>query len=358
MFAARLLAVSSSVFVLVYGALSLALGCGWRSFWRYSQKFPSRRAADLLYGLRLLPLAAAAAVTLAFTVPSFVLLEPRSIEEPIGTAPLLLGLCGLMLAAFGVFNAARALTTASRAIASWTSEPTSSESKIVESKSSESTPSESKLLNWRGPVPVVRISRVVPALTVAGILKPRVLMSGAAEFLLTEKEMQTALRHELAHVRRRDNLKKLLLRLVMFPGMHSLEAAWLEATEMAADDAAVHSASEALDLAAALIKLSRLPAEAPVDLTAALVYVYGPAAAMSARIERLVARSDEGCSDEGCSDEAWSDRGQSSDRRFPSRLSPSAWCAAAASLATLAAFAMTYSALLVRVHSATEWLVR
>jgi len=339
MFAARLLAVSSSVFVLVYGALSLAVSCGWRSFWRYSQKFPARRTADLLYGLRLLPLAAAAAVTLAFTVPSFVLLEPRSIDEPITTAPLLLGLCGLMLAVFGVCNAIRALTTASRAIASWTSEPTSSESKSSQAKSSE-------LLQWRRRVPVVRISPVVPALTVAGILRPRVLMSGAAEFLLTEKELQTALRHELAHVRRRDNLKKLLLRLVAFPGMKGLEAAWLEATEMAADDAAVYTASEALDLAAALIKLSRLPAEAPADLTAALVY--GPAAAMSARIERLVARSDE----------RWSDGAQSEERRFPSRLSASAWCAVAASLATLAAFAITYSALLVRVHTATEWLVR
>jgi beta-lactamase regulating signal transducer with metallopeptidase domain len=328
MFAARLLAVSSSVFVLVYGALSLAVSCGWRSFWRHSQKFPARRTAGLLYGLRLLPLAAATAVTLAFTVPSFVLLEPRSIDEPITIAPQLLGLCGLMLAAFGVCNAIRALTTASRAIASWTSESRR------ESKSSD-------LLQWRGRVPVVRISRVVPVLTVAGILKPRVLMSGAAEFLLTEKELQTALRHELAHVRRRDNLKKLLLRLIAFPGMKGLEAAWLEATEMAADDAAVYTASEALDLAAALIKLSRLPAEAPADLTAALVY--GPAAAMSARIERLVARSDE----------AWS-----GERQVPARHSASAWCAAGASLATLAVFAVTYSALLVRMHTATEWLVR
>ena len=77
-------------------------------------------------------------------------------------------------------------------------------------------------------------------------------------------------------MRRRDNLKKLLLRFVAFPGMAGLEAAWLEATEMAADDAAVSNAGEALDLAAALIKLSRLgPVEAPVDLTAALVHSPG-----------------------------------------------------------------------------------
>ena len=317
MFAERLVAVSFSVFVLVYSGLSLAVIGGWRTFWLYSRKYPVRRSADLLFGLRLFPLLAAAAVTLAFTVPSFVLLEPRAIEEPIGIAPLLLGLGGLMLAAFGFWNAARALKTASRAITSWMSE-----AKLVES---------------RGKVDVVRISRVVPALTAAGILRPRILMSGAAEFLLTEKELQTAVRHELAHVRRRDNLKKLLLRLVGFPGMAALEAAWLEATELAADDAAVFNAGEALDLAAALIKLSRLaPFEAQVDLTAALVH--SPAAVMNVRVERLLAWNEE--------------------RRVPTRRGYSLWCAAGGGLALVAAFAVTYGALLVRVHSATEWLVR
>src|SRR5580692_10702356 len=119
MFGARLVAVSFSVLVLVYSGLSLAVSCVWRKFWHYSQRYPVRRSADLLFGLRLFPLAAAAGVTLAFTVPSFVLLEPRSIDEPIGIAPLLLGLCGLMLVAFGVFNAARAVKTASRALTLW-----------------------------------------------------------------------------------------------------------------------------------------------------------------------------------------------------------------------------------------------
>jgi len=261
------------------------------------------------------------AVTLTFTVPSFLLLEPRSIDEPIGIAPLLLGFCGLLLAAFGAWKAVRAAKRASRAITAWTNE-----SKLVES---------------RGKIPVVRIARAVPALAAAGILKPRILMSGAAEFLLTEKELQTAVRHELAHVRRRDNLKKLLLRLVEFPGMAGLEAAWLEATEFAADDAAVFNAREALDLAAALIKLSRLaPAEAPVDLTAALVH--SPVAVMNVRVERLIAWNEE--------------------RRVPTRRGYSSWCAAGCAagvaLALGSGFALAYSALLVRVHTVTEWLVR
>jgi len=62
----------------------------------------------------------------------------------------------------------------------------------------------------------------------------------------------------MAHAHRRDNLKKLLFRFCAFPGMSRLEAAWCEAEEMAADDAAVASVGDALDLASALIKLSRL----------------------------------------------------------------------------------------------------
>ncbi len=173
-------------------------------------------------------------------------------------------------------------------------------------------------------------------MTAAGIVHPRVLLSGAAESMLTGNELQTALNHEIAHVRRRDNLKKLLLRFVAFPGMSALEAAWLEATEMAADDAAVSNASQALDLAAALIKLSRLgPAEPLADLTAALVH--SPASVMNARVERLI---------------AWSD-----DRLvLPQRFFP--WYGLGAALATVAVFAVTYSPLLAQVHTATEWLVR
>jgi hypothetical protein len=131
-------------------------------------------------------------------------------------------------------------------------------------------------------------------------------------------------------------LKKLLLRFVTFPGMSGLEAAWLEATEMAADDAAVSNAGEALDLAAALIKLARLgPVEAPVDLTVALMA--SPGAVMNARVERLI---------------AWSDDRPTAHGRISLRY------AFGAAAATVAVFALTYVQLLVHVHTATEWLVR
>jgi Zn-dependent protease with chaperone function len=315
MFAARGIAISLSVFLIVYCALSVAVACAWRRIWLRCRQMPARRMADLLFVLRMFPLIAAAVVTAVFIVPSFLLLEPRTIDEPLGGIPRALAACAVALGIAGLFNAARAMRRASRAISAWTSQ--------------------AQPVEACAPLPVWRIAPAVPAVTAAGIVRPRVLLSGTAEFLLTSNELRTALNHEVAHVRQRDNLKKLLLRFVAFPGLRGLEGAWLEATEMAADDAAVSNAGEALDLAAALIKLSRLgPIEPPVDLTAALVH--GSASVMSARIARLI---------------AWSDA-----RSTPKRLS--LWYGLGAAIAVVAAFAVTYSQLLIHVHTATEWLVR
>jgi Zn-dependent protease with chaperone function len=316
MFVMRGIAVSFSVFVMVYCALSMGVSRFWRAVLGPIQQFPVCRVADFLFVLRMFPLIAAALITAAFTVPSFLLLEPRTIQEPVGGIPLALGICGATLVILGIVNAVTASRRASRAISAWTRE--------------------SEQVDCCGRVPVLRISQAVPAMTAAGIVHPKVLLSNVAEFLLTPNELQTALKHELAHVSRRDNLKKLLLQIVAFPGMSGLQAAWLEATEMAADDAAVASVRDALDLAAALLKLSRFTPEGRmVDLTAALVH--SPASAMNARIERLI---------------AWSDERLAPFQHFLSLYG------LGAIVATTALFALTYSQLLVRVHTATEWLVR
>jgi len=320
MFAVRGIAVSFSIFVMLYSALSVAV-CGvWRSVWLGGQWYSARRCADLLFALRLIPFVVATGVTLVLAVPSFLLLEPRAVNEPMGAVPVLLGLCGMAVLLAGMWKAAAALLQASRTVARW-----SSEARVVDSPSIDSRPSVS-----------LRISATAPPLTAAGILQPSVWLSQAAEFVLTEREFEIALRHEVMHVQRRDNLRKLILRLVAFPGMAELESAWRESTEMAADDAAVSSASEALDLAVAVIKLSRLaPLEPPAELTTALVH--SPAESVNARVERLI---------------SWTEHRQSQGPGY-SLVYP--LCAAAAVVVTLA---VTYSQLLVRVHAATEWLVR
>ena len=321
MFALRGIAVSFSIFILLYSALSLAV-CGvWRNLRLGTQRHSARRCADLLFILRTIPLLVATAATFALAVPSFLLLEPRAVNEPIGVLPVILGLCGMGTLLAGIWKAAAALLRASRTVARWSSDTGVIGVGRVHSMDS---------------ISVLRISGAAPPLTAAGILRPTVWLSRAAEFVLTERELQSALRHEVVHVRRRDNFRKLILRLVVFPGMAELESAWREATEMAADDAAVSSASEALDLAAAVIKLSRLaPLEAPAELTTALVN--SPAESVNARVERLI---------------AWTEPRHSTAKKY------SLGYPLFAVAAVMVTLVVTYTELLIRVHAATEWLVR
>src|SRR5277367_5010470 len=109
MFAARVIAVSFSVFVIVYSVLSLAVCLAWRALGLTSQRYSMRWIADALFALRLFPLVAAAAITAVFAIPSFLLLEPRTIDEPLGGIPLVLGICGVVLGILVLWNAGIAL---------------------------------------------------------------------------------------------------------------------------------------------------------------------------------------------------------------------------------------------------------
>jgi beta-lactamase regulating signal transducer with metallopeptidase domain len=320
MFAVRGVAVSFSIFFIFYSVLNLAVGLVWRRVWDCRRQGSARSCADALFVLRMIPWVVSAVVTLLFAVPSFLLLEPRAVQESMSPVLVVLCLCGVAVMLAGMWNAAAALLRAAETVALW-----SNGARVIGRSDAD----------FGQPVLLLQTAGAAPPLTTAGILRPRVWLSDATEFVLTERELRCALRHEVVHVRRRDNLRKLLLRVVACPGMAELESAWRDATEMAADDAAVSNASEALDLAAAVIKLSRLaPLAAAGELTTALVH--SPAESVNARVERLI---------------GWTER-QSSAPGYSLRYS---LCAAAAVVATLA---VSYSTLLVRVHAATEWLVR
>jgi Zn-dependent protease with chaperone function len=317
MFAARCIGVSLAVFVLLYVSLSVAVSQGWNLMRRVFRPRSARGSADLLFVLRIFPLALSSAVTLAFTLPSFLLLEPRSTNEAIGSVPMVLGFCCLVLIGAGITRVSMAQMRASRALRKWLDGSNLMESKIMESSDV---------------VPIFRTGGNAPTLTVAGVCAPKVLVSEAAVAMLNPPELRTALRHEIAHVLRYDNLKKLLFRFSAFPAMADLEDAWSQETEMAADDAAVSSFRDALDLAAALIKVSRLgPIESSGELTMALLH---SSTALSARVQRLV---------------AWDKARKQTYRRW--------WYALPAAV-TVIGVVSTYSSVLTRMHAVTEWLVR
>ena len=319
MFAARCIGVSLAVFVLLYVSLSLGISRGWKLMRRIFRPRSARAAADLFFALRVLPLALASLVTCAFTLPSFLLLEPRSTNEAIGTAPLALGFCCLLLLGAGIARASIAQRRASRALVKWLDGSLLMESQIGEANDA---------------VPIFRTGKNAPTLTVAGVCTPKVFVSEAAIATLNPAELRTALQHEIAHALRYDNLKKLVFRFSVFPAMAELEHAWAEETEMAADDAAVSSFHDALDLAAALIKISRLgPMEFSGELTMALLH---SSTALSARVRRLV---------------AW-------DKRQKPQPQGRWLYALPAAAVIVVGVVTTYGTALTQMHAVTEWLVR
>jgi Zn-dependent protease with chaperone function len=323
MFALRGIAVSLTFFVLVYCLLSALVAVAWRSLKLLHAT--ERSLAGLLFGLRVLPLAASVAVTFAFVVPSFQLLEPRSIDidEGIGAMPLALGVCALLLIAYGCFRVIAAQTKTSRVVARWLegAKPLTLDAAIQ----NEVQP-DTQTVTFRS-------TRETPPLTLVGVHRPRVLISESAAALLSHDELQIALKHELAHIQSRDNLKKLVFRFCPFPGMAKLESAWSQAAELAADDAAVSNLDDAVDLAAALVKLSRLiPVEAAPVCTVGFV-----TGSISARVARLL---------------AWDEARKAQTMRIRT------WYAIPPVLVTLLCVFATYGPVLTLTHEITEWLVR
>ncbi|HXP63054.1 MAG TPA: M56 family metallopeptidase [Dongiaceae bacterium] len=302
--------IAMSVFVLVYVALSLLVGAGWRALHRDRRRVSSATA----YGFRILPLVAAIVVVALFTVPSFLRFEPRWDDEPIGIAALALASAGAAILIFGIVKALLAWIQTSRCVSSWTSD--------------------SRTLNLETAVPAFQTPESAPLLAVAGLCRPKLLISGCARRLLDPGELEAAVRHELAHVRRRDNLKKLLLRACAFPFLDALDRAWLEAAEINADDEAVQDERSALDLASALLKVSRLaPRVRGPEL--AMDLVSGAPGAVTARVEWLL---------------SWTPQARPRRRLIPIGVPAALVAAVAAGLA--------YMWVLARVHQFTELLVR
>lgn len=311
MFALRGIAVSLTFFALIYCFLSALVSVSWR--WLRWLKTTEQSLADLLSLLRVLPLFASIIATLSFVVPSFQLLEPRATGEGVGTMPITLGIAALFFIACGCHRVASAQIRTSRIVSRWVAgcQPLGGSARAF----------------------AFRARRDAPPLTLVGMRKPRVLVSESTAELLTADELEVALKHELAHIRSYDNLKKLVFRFCPFPGMAPLEAAWSQAAELAADDAAILNVNDALNLAAALVKLSRL-----VAISAAPACTVGfVTGSLNERVNRLLTW------DQSCK---------------PRRVPIPRWAALPPVLVAVFCAFVNYGPILSLTHEATEWLVR
>ena len=296
-------------FFLIYVTLSI----GVAGAWQFLRNRTATWDASSLYGLRALPLTAAAVLVIFLVIPSFLRLEQYQAEETIGCLGLGLAFGGIVVVGFGAISALLAWSKARRFLASC---PETRRWQLDNSGAS-----------------VVEIATANPMLLVAGIYRPKVLISEQAVRLLDPCEMQAAIRHELAHARSHDNFKKLAFQVSRFPFLSGLERSWMQAAELAADDAAVTDESSAVDLASALLKVATRTSARGMPALATSLLPHTEQA-LRTRIERLI---------------TWQHRPASAPRR-------QLW--ALFILTGLGMLAVSYGPLLRQVHELGELLVR
>jgi beta-lactamase regulating signal transducer with metallopeptidase domain len=229
--------------------------------------------ARLLLALRLLPSAFAIFVVAGLCTPSYLYLEPKGEAEEMGVACLAAALMSVTLWGASLARAARAVARSLRHL------------RQCRERSREMRLPGDRKVAWV-------IDAGAPCVMLAGVLRPRMVISSDVVSALTAEQLSAVVRHEQAHGISRDNLKRLLVLLApgILPfahGLRSLERAWAKLSEWAADDrAAAGKARRSLTLAAALVRVARLgTAEAAPVLATSLM---ADGADLSERVDRLL----------------------------------------------------------------------
>ncbi len=234
----------ASFFVLNVAAGLLARALG-NSAIRLAESRTPRAAARLVLGLRLLPFFLSTLFVVGLCVPSYLWLEPAATAERVGLLSVVLGLLGVATWSLSIARTAHSLAASLR------------HNRLCRLAGKEiRIPGDSSSL--------VVVENEAPLLALSGLLRPRLLISRSVLYALSSEELDTALAHEQAHRRSRDNVKRLLLVLApdIFPfvrPLRMLERSWSKFAEWAADDeAAAGDSSCAVSLAAALVQVARL----------------------------------------------------------------------------------------------------
>jgi beta-lactamase regulating signal transducer with metallopeptidase domain len=129
--------------------------------------------------------------------------------------------------------------------------------------------------------------------SLAGILRPKILVGSRALAALTPAELEVAISHEVAHQRSLDNLKRFLICCApdvfgWLPAARRLEQRWEAETECQADARAVRGDdSRAVTLASALVKVARLARPGAIDPSPAWSAFHVPTL-LETRVRRLV----------------------------------------------------------------------
>jgi Zn-dependent protease with chaperone function len=291
----------------------------------------SASAANLLFAGRVFPMLLSITVTFGLALPAFLRFEPRSTGEVMGVKLLLLAAAGGLTLVAMFMRGIRILGATASTVALWRAR------------------SEERLVNvGNSPVCVNFVSGGAPALlAVTGFFRCKIFVAEEAAGTLSAEELSAALAHELAHVSFLDNLKRLLLKITRPPrwtGGAALDHAWMSASEVAADEAALAQGVSPLDLASALVKMVALKKRGTAldddELAASHLVPDAVGSSLAMRIDCL-------------------QRAMTNDLAETNRKSaPKAWRSLAVTALFFALYVTAASTLLPAIHEALEFLVR
>jgi Zn-dependent protease with chaperone function len=240
-----------AVFFIVLAGTSALCLCARRLSRPAASSLTPIAAANLLFTMRILPVFLASLATFGFVLPALLKFEPRSTGELVGWPLLGLAILGGVIVMVMLVRAATVLLF----------------TRIVEAKWHRHS---KKLLLENIDVPVYCLdgTGAGSVLAVLGFFRPKIFVARQVLDTLTPAELMAAVEHERAHVNSFDNLKQLVLKVTRVPRWPRIfgeaDSTWTNASEIAADEAALASGISVLDLSSALIKVATLSTHAVV----------------------------------------------------------------------------------------------
>jgi len=257
-------------------ATMLSAGFG-RLFKPWLWKCSARTRAEILFVMRIGPPVLAIIAIVAFMIPSYVAYEPHATDESVSWK---LG----TLAALSAVGVSLAIW---RGIRSWLATRS-----LLRDWLAASTRIELDATN----VPTYILDHSFPIIAVVGAFRPRLFIANHVFESLSEEELAAAITHEYGHLAARDNFKRSVMRvsraaLLLIPCGRSLDRAWSDASESAADEyAAQKSSLVALNLASALVRIARMiPKGQQQNMPAAVsAFLNEDTPGVKVRVRRLV----------------------------------------------------------------------
>ena len=268
------LSVALAAYAVLSTLGSIAVAVAWRI--AGTRRLPAARRARRIVMLRVFPSAAAAIVTLGIVVPGFAVFEPARAAEGAGPALLALALTGALLLFAAAAMAIRTASVTRRLERAWLRSATAFD------------------FDPPAGIPAYAIDSPAPIVALVGVFSPKLLAARAVIDACSQQELANIVAHERGHFRSMDNLKRWFMScapdaLRWSPMHHEMAAAWGDAAEDAADDAATAGEELArVDLAALLVKVARItPAPA---WAAVAVSPFVDADGLDRRVRRLLER--------------------------------------------------------------------